>query len=319
MDSALGTAGGAFLESELVLRDPKLIEPLTSYFYMRDCPIKTGGGWVEYTSNEFEILADVAPGELGLTSNSTSQISFVDGTFTKQVWPTYVWQKAYRISDLDLQKSQMIGRSLDALYNRAVRLAYNKTVDEFVYKGNPANGTAGLVNQPSSSGVTITSLPATGTGSSTNWVNKTPLEILNDVNGIISSQMQAGGFSREAIPNRILIPFTQFTYLNQPMTTAGSISTMDYLKRNNLALQFGVDLEIYPSPYCSGVGVSGTDRLVAYVFDDETVHFNICVPLERSMTQPTFYNGPSFLVGFRSNLGCTKVLRPTNIGYYDGV
>src|SRR5579872_6020390 len=44
-------AGGmAFLQSELEKLDPKVREPLTSVTWMRDVIVKSGGGWVDFTS-----------------------------------------------------------------------------------------------------------------------------------------------------------------------------------------------------------------------------------------------------------------------------
>src|SRR6267378_2127585 len=44
-------AGGmAFLQAELEKLDPKVREPLTSVTWMRDIPVKSGGGWVDFTS-----------------------------------------------------------------------------------------------------------------------------------------------------------------------------------------------------------------------------------------------------------------------------
>jgi hypothetical protein len=48
-DAAIAS-GGAFLTSELEKRDELLRQPLTSFTYARDLPIRVGGGWVDAVS-----------------------------------------------------------------------------------------------------------------------------------------------------------------------------------------------------------------------------------------------------------------------------
>ena len=50
MDEAAIASGGAFLQSELEKRDQVIRQPLTSFTYGRDIPIRVGGGWAEYVS-----------------------------------------------------------------------------------------------------------------------------------------------------------------------------------------------------------------------------------------------------------------------------
>ena len=42
------SGGMVFLQSELEKLDPKVREPLTSVTWMRDIPVKSGGGWVDF-------------------------------------------------------------------------------------------------------------------------------------------------------------------------------------------------------------------------------------------------------------------------------
>ncbi len=303
----------AFLEGELEKRDPKLNEPLMSFYYPRDMPIQTGGGWVETTSNQLVTYTDVAPNAASVTGNSTTQIPFVGAVVTKDRWPVYTWQKGFRMSHLDLMKSQHIGRDLDNLYNKAVRMSYEKHLDQVSYLGQEGN--PGLINQTS---VSASSLANGASGFST-WSKKTANEILNDINTILISTLANSGYDAEGMADTILVPYAQFAILSQPMTTAGSESIYDYLLSNNLAKALGRKLEIFPCLRCSAAGTSGTDRLVAYSNSEDKLHLNVCVPIQRVMTTPTYDNGPAYVTGFQANIGVVKILYPTTIGYFDGV
>lgn len=50
MDAAAIANGGAFLSSELEKRDNTIRQPLTSFTYGRDIPVRVGGGWAEFVS-----------------------------------------------------------------------------------------------------------------------------------------------------------------------------------------------------------------------------------------------------------------------------
>ena len=50
MDAAAIANNGAFLQSELEKKDNVIRQPLTSFTYSRDLPIRVGGGWAEFVS-----------------------------------------------------------------------------------------------------------------------------------------------------------------------------------------------------------------------------------------------------------------------------
>src|SRR5216110_571412 len=90
MDAAV-SAGLAFLESELEKRDPKVREPLTSVTWMRDIPVKSGGGWVDFTSNLFVDYGISGPNGYGIQGSQTTTIPIVQANLTKDVYRTYNW------------------------------------------------------------------------------------------------------------------------------------------------------------------------------------------------------------------------------------
>src|SRR6185312_4729151 len=65
LDAAVAN-GMVFLESELEKRDPKVREPLTSVTWMRDIPVKSGGGWVDFTSNLYVDYGITGPNGYGI-------------------------------------------------------------------------------------------------------------------------------------------------------------------------------------------------------------------------------------------------------------
>ena len=119
--------------------------------------------------------------------------------------------------------------------------------------------------------------------------------------------------------NHILIPPMQYTYLaTRKVSSAGNVSILSYLLENNIANNQGVDLAICPSRWCTGAGLNGTDRMVAYVNDESRIVIDIPVPLMRAMTQPVVEK-MSYMTAYAANIGQTKVLYPQCCLYADGL
>lgn len=317
MDAAV--AGGmAFLESELEKRDPKVREPLTSVTWMRDMPINSGGGWVDFTSNLFVDYGISGPNGYGIQGNQTTTIPIVQANLTKDLYPTFNWGNVLKVNFIDMQKLQGVGRSLDDLLDKGVKLNWNKTLDQLAYVG-PFSTTArpGLVNNPNVSASSV----ATGAGGSKLWINKTPGEILYDVNTAMVSTVAASQYDVTGMADTILIPWAQYAYISsQPVTAAGSVSILTYLLENNIGKTQGVNLKIFPLRWCVGAGSGSTDRMVCYVNDPNRVYLDITVPIQRVMTTPNISEGGgAYLTLYQAQLGVVKFLYLQAALYQDGI
>lgn len=313
-DSAIGS-GMAFLNAELEKRDPRLLEPLQSVTWTRDIVAKTGGGWVEFTSNYFVDYATTGGNENGIIGGETNDIPIMQANTQKDVWKVFTFANILKVPFVDQAKLQSIGRSLDDILDKGIRLNYNKSIDNLVYTGLPSMNVYGLVNNPD---VVTSAAPNGGAGTST-WQTKTPDEILDDVNALIVATWTASEYDLTGMANHILIPPQQYAYLvGRKVSDAGNISILQFLLENNIARNQGVDLVIVPSRWCTGAGTGGTDRMVAYVNDEDRINFDLPVPLSRVMTQPQVTE-MAYLTAYAAQLGQVKVLYDTCIRYMDGI
>ena len=192
LDEAGIASGGAFLRSELEKRDPLIRKPLTSVTYPRDINISTGGGWVDAISAQsvgYGVTGGSGDGPVG--SGGASGVPIVSANVDNGIYKAHVFQVALRVMFVDMQKANYIGRSLDSLLADGVRLTYDKHQDQNVYMGLARYGTTGILNNPDAA---ETMVDASGTGSSTNWKNKTPAQILADVNAAIIANWAAADY-----------------------------------------------------------------------------------------------------------------------------
>lgn len=319
LDEAGIASGGAFLVSELEKRDPIIRKPLTSVTYPRDININVGGGWVDYVS-----AMSVAYGMTGGSQNGpvnaggANGVPIVQASVDKGLFKAHVFAAALRVMFVDMQKSNFIGRSLDQLLQDGVRLAYDKHMDANTYVGLSEYGTTGLINNPDAVETTVATNGATS-NATTKWSGKTPAQILDDINKAITTTWAAAEYDLGAMPNHILIPYEQYTYImTTKVTDLATETIMDYVLRNNVAAKNGGSLFIGGVKWCKGAGTSGTDRMVVYVNDEKFVNMDELVPMSRIMSQPNTTN-VCYDTAYMANVSEVQVFYPQTITYWDGI
>lgn len=240
MDAAGVASGMAFLTSELEKRDSLLRKPLTSVTYPRDIVVKSGGGWVDYVSAQA-----VGYGITGGSGSSLVQaggsngLPIVQANLEKGLYKAHTFAAALRVMWVDMQKDRYTGRSLDQLLQDGMRVTYDKHMDQNVYTGMEEYGSTGLINNPD---VTETSV----TGGT--WAAKTKEQILADINIAVTEVWAAAEYDEDAMPNHILLPYEQYTYIMNTMVTELATETiLDYVLKNNAAAKNGKSLYIGPT------------------------------------------------------------------------
>lgn len=317
MDAAGIASGGAFLTSELEKRDPLIRKPLTSVTYARDIPIQTGGGWVDYVTAmnvAYGITGGSGSGAVGAGGANGTPI--IQANVAKGAYKAHLFSAALRVNFVDMQRSNLIGRSLDQLLQDGIRLTYDKHMDANVYIGFEDYGTTGLMNNPN---VTETTAAATGTGSSTQWKDKSPQQILKDVNDLLSAVWAACEYDTDAIPNHILLPYEQYNYILTTMVSDLASETIyDFLMKNNAAVKNGGELFIGGCRWCKGAGTGKTDRMVGYVNKPRYIKMDELVPMSRIMTAPNVTN-VCYDTAYMANISEVQLFYPTSILYVDGI
>ena len=317
MDAAAIQSGGAFLTSELEKRDPLIRKPLTSVTYPRDIPVKVGGGWVDYVS-AMSVAYGIAngSGDSAVTGGGANGVPLVQASVSKGAFKAHVFATALRVMFQDMQRANGIGRSLDQLLQEGIRLTYDKHMDANVYVGFEQYGTTGLVNNAD---VVETSAAASGTGGSTKWADKTPKQILEDINNAITAVWAASEYDEDAIPNHILIPYEQYSYITTAMLSElGTETIYDFLKKHNVASNHGVELVIAPTRWVKGVGTSGGDRMVVYVSKERFLKMDELVPLSRIMSAPNVTN-ICYDTAYMANISEVQLMYGTTMLYVDGI
>jgi hypothetical protein len=137
----------------------------------------------------------------------------------------------------------------------AARRAIAQKENRIAFFGDAASGLVGLIGAPNVTSVTI---PATGTGSSTLWVNKTPDQILFDMNLVANTVVNVS--LGVEIPDTMLLPLAQYNYVASTARSANSDTTiLNYFLQNNPYIK-----QVEWVNELKDAGGSTIDRMYAY-------------------------------------------------------
>lgn len=318
---------GAFLIGELERIDPTLHMPLSSVSWSRDIDVRTdvtlADEFSSYTLTNFGSAGMLGTGQGIRTGKAwmgknTDQISGVSVDTAKTPSPLTPWGLELRFTVFELESAAKTGRPIDEQKLQALQLKHQMDIDEQAYVGDATLVQTGLVNSVFVTNVTNV---VNGASGSPLWSAKTPGEILADLNAALQSSWSATGFA--VMPNRILIPPTQFGALStQIISSAGTTSILKYLRENNVVTASGGgNIDILPCKWLVGAGVGGTigvpgnDRMVLYRKDRQYVRFPM-VPLQRT---PVQFMSIYHLTTYYCRLGVVEVVYPETIAYRDGI
>jgi hypothetical protein len=305
----------AYYINQLDNLDKKLYEPLFSVTWGRDIKLRTGITMANEStsfirSNIGAIGTQSATGKPWISPNTTT-LPGVSINGEHVTLPLRLLGQEVSYSSVELERSQLLDQPIDAQKFNALNVLYQMSTDEMIYVGDTAVGAEGLVN---STLVTSGSV-ANGASGSSLWANKTPDEILKDVNDMITAAWQASGFA--VCPDKLLLPPAQFAYISsQKISTAGNVSILTFLEDNSISLRVnGRKLDIQPLKWLTGRGVGGTDRMVAYTNDEERVRFPM-VPIRR---ETPYYLGIKFNAPYIWAFGEVEFVYPETVIYRDGI
>lgn len=311
-DSAL-----AYYVNQLENLDKRLYEPLVSVSWGRDIKLRPGIT-MDDESTSFILAAFAAAGTLQNNvgnfpwiSAETTAIPGVSINGKKVVLPLRPLAREVSYTSIELGRSQRTGQPIDVQKVNALNLLYQMNTDQMVYIGSSDVGATGLVNDP-----TVTVSPvSTGISGSSLWVNKTPDEIVADVNAELDAVWLSAAYA--VCPGKLLVPPAQFGYIaSQKVSSAGNISILQYIKQNSITLEInGSPLDIQPVKWLTGAGGGGEDRMVAYTNSEDRVRFPM-VPIRR---ETAYYQGIRFTAPYLYAFGQMEVVYPETLGYGDGI
>lgn len=299
---------GAFLIGELERLDPELHAPLAAVTWGRDIDLREdvtlGDEVSSFTNSSFAAAGGIYANGINWVGKDATAIAGAAVNIEKTSKPLRLWGQEIGFTVKELAAAQNAGRPIDTEKLEALHLKHQMDIDQVVYVGDEAVGATGLCNNPDVATATVSKA----------WANATPDAILADINKVLETAWEASGYA--VLPDRLLVPPKAMSALTKPMTSAGNVSILQYVREQCLSNSInGRLLEVAPVKHLEGLGASGKGRIVAYTKARQYVRFPL-VPLQHT---PVEYRGLYQLTTYYAALGEVEFVYPETVAYADGV
>lgn len=214
---------------------------------------------------------------------------------------------AYNVDEI--LASAATGRSLEQRRANAVQRGTEESIDHIAWYGDASSGLPGFLTNPNVPAMEV----ATGVSGSTFWLDKTPDEILFDVNNgfatqhAITRQVEKG--------DTLMLPTLQYNHIAATPRSPNSDTTiLAYIVANSPFIS-SAD-QIVSIPEMQGAGDGGTDLMVIYKKDPEKLTME--VPMELRFLAPQ-ERGLEIEVPSWAKTGGTIVYYPMSIAFWYGI
>ncbi|MFT9498029.1 DUF2184 domain-containing protein [Anaerosolibacter sp.] len=181
---------------------------------------------------------------------------------------------SYGYSIQDVRAARLAGKPLEQRKASAARRANDQTINKVAYFGEANHGLVGLLNHPN---IPEYTLPADGTGSSTKFKDKTPDQILRDLNAMVSQMIAATGGVE--IPDTLLLPFDVYTDIATRRITDTNTTVLEFFIKQSPYIK-----EVMPIPELKAAD-NGDDVAIIYRRSPEKLTLEIPQAFEQFPVQ----------------------------------
>ena len=300
------STGLAFLLSQLTAIESKMYEKkYKAITYPLIIPVSNEAGeWAESVTYFFMDGAAVAE----FVGTKSLNVPIAEIGTDKVTVPVELAATGYEYSDEELRQAMFLNRPLTQLKANTARRAYEEMAQRVGMTGDTTHNLPGFINNTN-----ITAATVVNPGSGTEWVNKTPAQILFDINDFMGD-IFVDTLQVER-PNRLLLPTSQWNYIaSTPRSDNSDMTILQYLVANSPYLSSEAD--VIPTPELTGAGAGGSDRMMAYDMDMDKVVMHIPMPLR--FTEPQ-RKGRGYEVPGEFKLGGVEFRYPGSARYADGI
>ena len=298
--------GLAFLLSQLTHIESKMYEKkYKAITYPLIIPVSNEAGeWAESVTYFFMDGAAVAE----FVGTKSLNVPIAEIGTEKVTVPVELGATGYEYSDEELRQAIQLKRALPQLKSNTARRAYEELAQRVAMLGDTTHNLPGFINNTN-----VTAATVVNPGSGTEWVNKTPNQILFDINDFMGD-IFVDTLQVEK-PTTLLLPTAQWNYLaGTPRSDNSDTTLLAWLIANSPYLSS--DGDIIPATELAGAGAGSTDRMMAYDKDMDKVVFHVPMPLR--FTEPQ-RKGRGFEVPGEFKLSGIEFRYPGSARYADGI
>lgn len=217
---------------------------------------------------------------------------------------------SYGYSLDEIRASEMTGASLDQRRANAAMRANEQVVNDVAFFGDVESGLPGLFDNPN-----IPQSNVVDPGAGTEWVNKTPDQILFDINDLFTDIFENTLMVESG--NTLLLAPCQWSYIMSTPRSANSDTTIAQYVATNSPFLKSIDDIIAVNEFQATLNPTlSEDAMMAYDRSPEKLELQIPLELEMLAVQQ---KGLEFVVPGRSRLGGLNVYYPLSLAIAVGI
>ena len=308
-DARVTVSDGFYLQRQLEVIEQTTYDVLYPDLEARECfPTLTlgGAGATSLTYRSYDRIGKAQVINARATDLPKSDISGREYSINvKSVGCAYDY-------DIDeVASAQMSGMPLEARKAMAARRGYEEYINDAVWYGDTTGGFVGLFAQPNIAHNPVVA----GASTKTTWVDKTPDEILHDLNNACGAMYAATKKIHK--PTEIWLPVAEWNYINStPRSSLSDTTILAYFVNNN---SFGIKI-IKPLNAIEGQGNGGSECFIVLTKTTpegtQTIRIREPLPLQ---FQPVQLHGLVYEIPGRGRFAGLEVTYPRAIDIWYGI
>lgn len=302
----LDDAGSVFFSRQLEFVKAKSYDVLYADLVARELfPVSNDGGpgVTSITVRTYDMV-----GMAKIINGYAKDIPRADASGSERSIPVRSLAIAFGYNVDEIASSQLTGASLDQRRANAARRGFEESVNLIAFDGDAESGLPGFF-----SNVNIPVSTVVDPGSGTEWVNKTPEQILFDVNDLFADIFETTKMKERATD--LLLPPSQWSYIASTPRSSGTESTiLKYLVTNSPYL--ASEANVRPVNELVGRGTAGADIMVAYTPDPDKLQLEIPHELEFFAPQES---GLEIEIPGRGRIAGVNIYYPLSASIAEGI
>lgn len=277
--------------------------------YASMIPIDTSAS--EWTKTVTYFSMDAA-GKARWISGNAKDIPTVGLGMEKHETSVYTAGIGYSYGFEEINHARMTGVPLDSEMAMAARRASEQLIFQALLRGDTEKGMEGLYDY---TGVPTEPIPDDGSGDSKLWADKTPDQIIRDVNNLLVGVHSAT--NTVAMADTLILPIERYQYIASTRLTDTAMTILEFIRQYNVyTATTGQQLMIRGQRDLLDRGANDDARMIAYRRSPEVLKAHIPMP-HRFL--PVQIEGLQFTVPGVFRLGGLDVRLPQEIRYGDGI
>jgi len=252
-------------------------------------------------------------GQAQILANGSEDIPMVNVDRDTRTGRYYTIANGYEYTQEDLEAAERSQQPLNASLAIAAREIMENEYDSILFFGKDNYDLTGMVDHPN---VVSTTVPADGSGSSTQWKDKTADQIYRDLASLAEDMQEDTQYLYS--PQILALPVAQFNIISRtpyPNNSDSAETIFTYYLKQQRQNPYGVR-RIIPVPRLKGAFSGGVDGMIGFTKAPNLIEGKLAVDFEQ---MPEERRDLNYRVICRMRSGGSVIYQPLSVRQIDGI